>query len=341
MHDGKDPSRPPTIEDVARRANVSRQTISRVINGKSEISPATRERVEAVIKELGYRPSAVARSLALRRSLDIGLIVPDITQPFYPEIARGVEDGAEQSGYNVFLSNAANDPTRELRALERLRVQRIAGAIVCSTNLDEAQLRGAVEGSFPIVLVHHTFPGISGTVIWPGYDTGGFLATEHLIATGRRRIAYLGLTDENPADRAKLRGYHQALERAGLPFDPTLVFRASRDFHSGFRTMAEIVARRPDIDALFACNDIMALGALRYAATHQIAVPDDLAVIGFGGSVIAEFVTPSLSTIVVPLHTIGLTAMQELLALINGQGQAQRHVHTQPELVVRESSRRA
>jgi len=330
--------RPPTLDDVAQHANVSRQTISRVINNKGEIRESTRQRVLVAIQELGYQPNTLARALASNKSADIGIVVPDIAQPFYPEIARGVEDGAYQAGYSVFLCHTARDPAREKQALERLRGHRVAGAIICNSRLDDETLECALVGGFPVVLVNRELPNSHATVIWPGYDTGGAMATEHLIALGRRQIAYLGFDIDMKADNDRRQGYRAAHERAGIPGDPTRMRRAPNTFRGGYDAMESLVHQRIAVDGLFASTDVMAIGAMRYAATHSISIPEDIAVIGFGGSDIAAMITPALSTIVVPLYTIGVTAVQELLALINGKGEEKRQVYSEPTVLVRESS---
>jgi LacI family transcriptional regulator len=330
--------RSPTIEDVAQHANVSRQTISRVINGKGEIRESTRQHVLAVIRELGYQPNSLARSLVTSRSTDIGIIVPDIKQPFYPDIARGVEDEAYKMGYCVFLCHTARDPQREQQALERLRGRRVAGAIICNSQLGDAELERVLEEWEPIVLVNRELPSGHATVIWPGYDTGGAMATEHLIELGRRKIAFLGIEADNLANRERLSGYLLALDRNRIPFDPSRVTRTPQTYQGGYEAMASLIRGRVEMDGLFASTDFMAIGAMRYAATHGIRIPEDVAVIGFGGADIAGMVTPGLSTIAVPLYALGVTAVQELLELINGREEEQRHVHIEPTLLVRGSS---
>lgn len=329
--------RPPTLEDVARRAGVSRQTISRVINGKGDVAEDTRRRVRSAIRELGYQPNSLARSLATRRSAVLGLVVPDITQPFYPQIARGVEDGAFAAGYSVFLCHTAGSPDRERRALERLGGQRVGGVIDCNSRLDDETLAAAVR-AFPVVLVNREVPDLEGTVIWTGYEPGGRLATEHLLALGRRRIAYLGLNYANHIDEAKGAGYRVALEDAGMPAPSELRRRVANTFQGGYEAMALMAAEGVVVDAIFAFNDLMAIGAMRWALSHGRRVPEDLAVVGFGGSDVAVMVTPALSTIAVPLYWIGLTAVQEILNLIEGKGRARQRVDVQPELIVRGSS---
>lgn len=330
--------RPPTLRDVAALANVSVQTISRVINNKGEVRASTRQRVLEAIQQLGYQPNTLARSLVTSQSSVIGLIVPDISMSFYPEIARGVDDGAQEAGYSVVLCNAAGNADRELQALERLRGQRIAGLIVCNSRLSDDVLERAVTGLMPVVLVNRHLPNVSGTVIWTGYVDGSIQATNHLLDLGRRRIGYLGAADRNLFDVDKLLGYGTVLEQAGVSFDPDLIARSTLDFKGGFAAMTDLMSQSRSIDAVFAFNDHMAIGALRYAATHGIAVPGDIAVMGFGGSAISAMTTPSLSTIAVPLYDIGSTAIRELLKLIDSGGQEQEAVHAEPELVARAST---
>jgi LacI family transcriptional regulator len=309
-----------------------------VINGKGEVAEPTRQRILQVIQELDYQPNSLARSLVTSRSSVIGLVVPDISLPFYPEIARGVEDRANEAGFSIFLCNSAGDPRREQQALERLRGHRVAGTIICNSRLDDTSLAHLVARGDPVVLINRELGDRGGTVIWTGYDTGGALATEHLIAIGRRKIAYVGIDRDSAIVRDRLRGYRTALEGAGIPYDPRRVLSAPPTFQGGYSAMASILAQRLAVDGLFAFNDLMAIGAMRYAATHGIAVPHDVAIVGFGGSDVAEMVTPALSTVVVPLYAIGATAFDELLDRIRGTLHDRRHVHIEPRLLVRGSS---
>lgn len=327
-----------TLNDVARLANVSRQTVSRVINNKAAVSPDTEQRVRAAIAELDYRPNSHARSLVTNRSLVLGLVVPSISQPYYPEIARGVEDGADEADYSVFLSHTGGDPARELRTLERLRDQRVDGVIICNSRLDDDELMHATSALSPVVLVNRRVPHASGTVIWMGYESGTVLAIAHLNALGRRRIAYLGYNYANRVDAARFRGYQTALQQVGIRFDASLVFRGGNSFQGGYDAMGLFHASGNEIDGLFASNDMMAIGAMRYALTHGIDVPGELAIVGFGGSDITSMVTPDLTTVSMPLYSIGITAVQELLQLLNGTSEQHRQLNIEPEILVRGSS---
>jgi LacI family transcriptional regulator len=339
MNERTEQRKPATLRDVARRANVSIQTISRVINNKSEVSPATRQRVLEAIGELGYQPNTLARSLVTSTSQVIGLVLPDISLGFYPVIARGVEDGAHALGYSVFLSNADGNPEREIEALDRLRGHRVAGVILCNSKLDERTLARMARGPAPVVLINRQIPDVSSTVIWTGYYPGGVLACEHLVASGRTKIAYLGIDAESFFNVEKFNAFRDVLTAAGLPIDERRIVECEgATFRHGVSGLAELIARGVEFDALFAFNDNLAIGAMHEAKKHGLRVPDDVAIIGFGGSDIAAMVTPALSTISVPLYDIGLSAVQELLRLISGGNQEHREVHNEPRLVVRDST---
>lgn len=341
-----EPVKLPTLNDVAARAQVSKQTISRVINNKDDVAPATRQRVQDAIRELGYQPNALARSLVTSKTLVIGLSVPNIDQPFFPQIVRGLEDAANEHGYSVFLCNAGGDPERERRALARLRGHRVAGVVSFNSRISDDAIEEVTGGHFPMLLINREVPGERGAIIWPGYEPGGYLATRHLLELGRRSIVFLGLERASNVDTDKLAGYQRALAEAGIPFDPELVVRPavrrSRSFHdltqSGYAAMAGIVERGLSFDGVFASNDLPAIGALRYAASHRIRIPGDVAVVGFGGAEVAGIVTPSLSTVSMPLYDMGATAFCALLDQINGLDHVPRQVEAQPALIVRESS---
>ena len=344
--------KPPTLHDVAVCAKVSKQTISRVINNKGEVSAETRQRVLAAIHELGYQPNTLARSLVTRTSHVIGLAVPNIDQPYYPEIARGVEDAAREHGYSVFLCNAAGSPERELQVIERLRGHRVAGIISFNSRLSDAQIEQAGGGLFPVVLVNREISGAASTIIWPGYETGARLASEHLLSIGRRYLIFLALSRESTVDKVKLRGFQSALDQARVPFaEDRICFAAhssGRGFHDlvtgGDQAMDSILRSGLAVNGVFATNDLPAIGALRLAQRRGVRVPHDIAFVGFGSSNVSPFTSPSLSTISMPLYEMGITAFRSLLDRISAGAAGDRRspeprlVKAPPELIVRGSS---
>ncbi|HEX5165410.1 MAG TPA: LacI family DNA-binding transcriptional regulator, partial [Thermomicrobiales bacterium] len=338
--------RQPTLNDVARRANVSKQTISRVVNNKGEVSDATRQRVLEAIREIGYHPNALARSLVTSRTHVIGLALPNIDQPFFPQIARGVEDAAAEAGYSVFLCNASGDQERELNAIERLRGHRVAGVISFSSRLSDEAVERAIGGLFPAVMVNRELQGGRDSVIWPGYETGSRLAVEHLLGLGRRRIVFLGLEQDSHVDSIKQAGYESALADAGVSLAPELIVRTSGKLGRSFNELAQggqaaiaaLLEQGVAFDAVFASNDLPAIGAMHHLAASGVRIPDDIAVVGFGGANVAGLVTPTLSTVRIPLYEMGATAFHALLDRINHEHHGERLVNVLPELIVRQSS---
>jgi LacI family transcriptional regulator len=331
--------KPSTLSDVAELAGVSAQTVSRVINGKGGVADETKTRVIDAIAALGYRPNALARGLATRQSKTIGLIVTDFAQGFFPDTTRGIEHEAALNGYAVYIASISDDGQRIRTALDRLRDDRFAGVIVnTSTHTHESDIQQAVAEGFPVVLIHEEVPGVSSIVHWPGYRLGGEMATDHLISIGRRRIAFLGVLSDSLNNRDKFEGYRSSLERAGIPFDPDLVIRCTRDFQGGYSAVGQLMQDHPDVDGIFATSDVRAVGGLRYLNSHGISVPGAVAMVAFGASTMASMVTPSLSSIAVPRRVIGETSVRSLLDLLQGKTATPRYVHEQPMLVIGESS---
>ncbi len=338
--------RAPTINDVARLSNVSRQTVSRVINNKGEVSEATRQRVLAAITELGYHPNALARSLVTDRTQVIGLVLPNIDHPYFPLIARGVEDAASDLDYSVFLCNAAGDYDRELRVLRRLRGNRVDGVIIFNSHLTDEEIEQAVGNGCPVVLVNREVPDQRGTVVWPGYEQGGYLAAKHLIDIGRQRIAYFGPADESNVDTDKLAGFRRALAEVQLEVKPNYIIRAASTQKLGFmdriQNGTEVISRALNdgitFDGICASNDLLAIGAIRALAAQGIRVPQDVAVIGFGASNVSSIVVPQLSTISMPLHEMGVAAFQALLGRLVNQQSDPHTVQIKPTLIIRASS---
>lgn len=338
MYKSDGSTRPPTVREVAKHANVSRQTVSRVINNSTSVSPQTRNRVLTSIRLLGYEPNTLAQSLATRKSQVIGLVLPDITQPFYPRIALGVEDMARKSGYSVFLCHTSGNTALETESLERLRRHRVAGVVNCNSRLDNAALKKATGNLAPMVLVNSEATDSFGSVIWSEYDHGAWLAVQHLLSIGRKQIAYIGVSPENHIDQTRIRGYRKALNDAGVQVSPDLMTHGPNTLRGGYEAVATLRSQRTDIDAAFVFNDLMALGVMRYALTHDIDVPQQLAIVGFGGMEISAVTTPGLTTIAVPLYALGVTAVLELIKLMEGHEGHHIQIDTEPKLIVRGST---
>lgn len=330
-----------TIADVARLAGVSTMTVSRVINAKSDVGPATRARVEEAIASLEYRPSAMARGLSTRRSKTIGLLVPDITNPFFPAIVRGAEDVAWSEGHAVSLSNAVEDVERERAALRHFEGHRVDGLVVCSARLPDDDLTALLRRHPASVLINRAVPDVDGLGIVASSievddERGAQLAVQHLVAGGRRRIGLLAGPARSASSHKRRAGYRAALSSAGLASGADWIVDGEPTEAAGRDACLALLDRHPDLDAVVCYNDLMAVGTLQAAAALGRRVPADLAVVGCDDIRLASLVTPALTTLRTDTYALGRRAAELLFALMRGE--PTRAIVIPPELVIRESA---
>jgi LacI family transcriptional regulator len=331
----------PTISDIARAADVSMMTVSRAMNNKPGVSDAVRQRIQALADEMGYRPSMIARGLATRQTATIGLVVPDIANPFFAHIARGAEDAGYQRGYNLVLMNTAEDLDREVAALDSLWQNEVDGVILCSSRLPVDELETYVERMPAAVLVNRVLssalPGVA--TINVNDALGAQQAVAHLASRQRTRIAILAGPVYSISGQRRLDGYRAGLAAASLGFDPVMLEHCTPDFQGGHTGMNALLGRRPRINAVFAFNDLVAAGAIEACQEQGKRVPDDIAVIGVDDTPLATMIRPRLTTVRADLAGIGQLAMATLLAIIDqGDDRPAEALQVDPELVVRESA---
>jgi LacI family transcriptional regulator len=330
-----------TIADVARLAGVSTMTVSRVINAKSDVGTATRARVEEAIAALEYRPSAMARGLSTRRSKTIGVLVPDITNPFFPAIVRGAEDVAWQEGYAVSLSNVVEDVERERAALRHFEGHRVDGLVVCSARLPDDDLAALLRHHPATVLINRGVPdlgrsGLMASSLEVDDAHGARLAVQHLVAGGRRRIGLLAGPARSASSHKRRAGYRAALAAAGLADGADRIEDGEPTEAAGRDAFMALLKRHPDLDAVVCYNDLMAVGTLQGAASLRRRVPVDLAVVGCDDIRLASLVTPALTTLRTDTYALGHRAAELLFALMRGEPSSA--VVVPPELVIRESA---
>lgn len=327
-----------TMADVASEAGVSLMTVSRVVNNKGEISESTRRRVQAVINRLGYRPSDIARSLATNRTGTIGLVVPDNSNPFFSEVARGVEQVAYEEGYNVFLCNTEEDPQREMAVLQSLEEKRVDGLILCSSRLEDSELRDVLSHYPAVVLVNRRDAEARFGAVLIDDAAGGRVVTEHLIRRGHRSIGFLSGPARSYSGQQRAIGYRVALEAAGISHRSEWEQCCLPIVESGREAAHELLARCPEITALFCYNDLSAVGAMHACADLHRRVPEDIAVAGFDDIPLAALVTPALTTCRIPMTELGGQAMRLLLDHIQGCAAHCNDIVFQPQLIVRASA---
>jgi LacI family transcriptional regulator len=327
-----------TMADVAREAGVSSMTVSRVINDKGDVSPDTRQRVLEVIERLGYRPSGIARGLATQRTGTLGLVIPDIANPFFAGVARGVEEGAYAKNYNVFLCNTEEDPQRELAVLKSLEEKRVDGLVLCSSRLDDGELRSVVARYTAVVLVNRRLAGTGVHSVLIDDETGGRLATQHLLDGGHRAVGFLAGPAVSHSGRERAVGYRAALALAGVPANPGWLRNCFPTVQGGQEATRELLAEHPELTALFCYNDLVAVGALQACAELGHLVPGSVAVVGYDDIPLAALVTPPLTTCHVSRLELGAQAVRLLLNQIEGCPDDCGEIVLRPELVVRASA---
>lgn len=303
-----------TIADVAARARVSTATVSRVLNGAGRASPATRDRVLAAARDLGYRPSGIARSLKLRQTRTLGLIVTDIENPFFPALVRAVEDAARAEGYAILLGNAADDPERESAYLDLLVERRVDGVIIAASSLGVRHGEWLAEPPLPVVLVNTTATGVPLTAVASDNRGGARQAAEHLIGLGHRRLGFLAAPPRNVDSPVRLAGVRDAMGAAGLDPASLAVATGPALVAGGEGAMAELLERQPTPTGVVAYNDLMAIGALRAVRVRGLRVPTDVSVVGFDDVEFASYVDPPLTTVAQDQATMGVEAVRALAA---------------------------
>ncbi len=326
-----------TIEDVARAAGVSAMTVSRVINDQSGVSDTTRERVREAVQRLGYRRNSLARGLKARHSHTIGLVVPDITNPYFPEIVRGAEDTALEAGYTVFLSNAIEDQQREAASLRILEERRVDGVIVVSPRLPERRLHALLRTHRAAVVVNRTAPPEVAGAVRLDHASGMRQAIDHLRSLGRSRFGVLAGPNSSFAAVERLRAIEATLRELGIPLPDGRVVRTAPYIDDGAAATQRLLRAQPEVDALLCYNDLVAAGALQACAALGRAVPEQVAVVGFDDIPFARLFTPSLTTLHVPKYDLGVNAMRILLDRIAGRN-VRAEVVLRPTLVVRGST---
>jgi LacI family transcriptional regulator len=336
-----------TIADIAREAGVSEATVSRVLNERTEgVGAATRARVKQVMARMEFEPCGVARGLATGKSSSVGLVIPDVADPFFPLLIRGIEDVLRRRGYGLFLCDSDLDIRREEEHVRMLLEKRVDGVILNSTLSDcDCQLDLLEKRSVPCVMLDRSIevrPGGAG--VYVDNRKGARMATELLVKGGARRLLFINGPEQLSVCKLRRLGMEDAWQEAGL--DPAAIRRGSGDYsvESGER-VAEAHLDAPGLpggkpfDAVFAANDRMAIGAMRALKRHGWRIPEEIEVVGFDDVEPARLVEPPLTTVAQPAFAMGRKSAELLLALIDGKKPRQRMIVMEPALVLRGTTR--
>lgn len=326
------------IKEVAALAGVSTTTVSHVINETRFVAEETRERVFAAMRELNYAPSLVARSLKVKETNSIGMLVTTSSNPFFAEVVRGVERYCFEQGYNLMLGNTEGQAETALSYLKMMLRKRVDGLLImCSEGQQEVFNQLDWLKSLPVVVMDWGLVSEDVDLIADNSFHGGYLATRHLIELGHTAIGCItGPHSRAPANQRQA-GFELALQEAGLTVNPDWIQEGDFDCASGHQAMTRLLALPECPTALFVCNDMMAMGAISAAHQAGLVIPRDLSIVGYDNVALAEFMSPPLTTVNQPKEELGRLAVTRLLARINGEAVADHLITVDPDLVIRQS----
>ncbi len=326
------------MREVAERAGVSVTTVSHVINGTRPVSAHLSQRVKAAMEELGYQPNQLARSLRVGTTHTIGLILPDSANPFFAEIARGIEDAGFARGYSVIIGNTDNNPAKERLYVNVLLEKQVDGFIFVSAGESTHAISALLARQKPFVIVDRMIPQVEVDSVVTDNTRGGELATAHLLDLGHRRIGCITGPSGLSSSVDRLNGYRRALEVYDLPVDESIIVRGDFHYRGGYTAARRLLENADPPTAIFALNDLMAIGAL--AAAHQLGlrVPEDLSVVGFDDIELASYMAPPLTTVAQSKHQMGKLATQLLLERLQDRSLPPRARILDVSLVVRRST---
>ncbi|MGP7733158.1 substrate-binding domain-containing protein [Oceanimonas smirnovii] len=329
-----------TIKDVAKRAQVSTSTVSHVLNKTRFVSTEITQRVQQAIHELHYTPSALARSLKVNHTRTLGMLVTSSTNPFFAEVVQGVEQRCYELGYSLVLCNTGGDVSRLQAGLDMLQQKRVDGIIVMCTQASPDESAFEHRAGMPMVMADWGPAQLNADLIKDSGHEGGRLATEHLLALGHRHIGCITGPSGQRASDERLAGFYAAMAAAGLAVNPDWVQQGGFELEGGEQAMGRILQQANRPSAIFACNDMMAAGALRALADAGIRVPEHMSVIGYDNIELAGFLVPRLSSIEQPKAALGALAVDTLLERIHHPEVPRRVLPLAPALVARESTAR-
>lgn len=335
-----------TIRDVAKAAGVSIGTVSAALNNSAPVSQRLSRRVLRAVEQVGYAPDGVARSLRLGRTRTLALVISDISNPFFASLAKAVERAADAAGYSLVLCNTDEDPEKELRMLQLLRVQRVDGALVAPAGYtaDYAARLGRIV-SMPVVLVDRTVEGLGFDDVVVDNVAAARIVTEYLIRLGHRRIAIVGGRPHVSTAEERLRGFREAMAAHGIAVEPGFELQADFQTERAFDAVQTLLGRPNPPTAIFAANNLMAIGTVQAAISMGFRCPEDISIAGIDDFVWSSTMQPRLTTVVQPIEAMGESAVRCLIERLDspaapGTPSTARHVVLPPRLLIRESCRR-
>lgn len=329
-----------TVKEVAKRAGVAPCTVSNTLNGTGYVSKATRERVMAAVRELGYQPSAIARGLKLGRTNTIALIIPTISTPMFSEMIEGIEEVTAAAGYNLILCRSGRDPKRELTYLNLFRDGRVDGIILAAPKVEDPCFAEIANSTLPVVLVGGRSPNEDVPSVVVDNRKGARDAISHLLTLGHKRIGFINGPLTVFDSRERFEAVREALTEAGMAFEERFYREGDFTRASGYAATKDIMSQDARPTALFVGSDAMAIGAMQALKDMKLRIPDDVALVGFDDIKYAQYLEPPLTTVRQPAYQVGSRATRLLLNLIGKKRLRCKHLVLDVNLIVRGSSNR-
>lgn len=327
-----------TIYDVAKKANVSMATVSRVINGNTNVKPTTRKKVLAAIDELGFRPNAVARGLASRKTTSVGVIIPDISNMFFAELARGIEDIATMYKYHIILSSSDQNLNRELDLFDNMLEKQVDGVIFMGGSVSEDHVKAFRNSNIPVVLAATVDESNEIPSVNIDYYSAIQDAVHHLVEEGNHKsIGYVSNNTGSSIERSKIQGFKDKLEDHKIQVPSHLIYEGDDTYQAGLKAAEYFLGLDESPSAIMTSSDEMALGVVHGAQDRGVKIPEDLSVVGFDNTRLSVMVRPELTTVVQPMYDIGAVSMRLLTKLLKNEEVSEDQV-VLPHRIIKRSS---
>lgn len=326
-----------TIYDIAKKADVSISTVSRVFNNSPSVSKKTRKKVQKIIDEMNYVPNAIARSLVSQSSKTVGLIVSDVTNPFFTDTIDGIENVLSKEGFTVFLCDTRYSPHRESNYISQMIEKRVDGIIIFSAYASDIDLITKTRNELPLVSVQSTFKEVD--CVNTTDEEGSFEAVDYLIKLGHKNIAFLVYEYDNSTIANRMKGYLRAHKKNDIPINKDYIIRSKFGQNAGYYMAEELLNKFPEVTAIFAYNDTIAIGAYMAINQRGIKIPDEISIIGYDDIEMASIISPKLTTVSQPFYEMGKNAAELLLKRIKEDTKAVPQTILLPtRLIIRESA---
>lgn len=328
-----------TIYDVAKKAGVSIATVSKVINNTGNMRETTRQRVKKVMEELNYQPNVHASALMGKGTKTLGFLLQDISNPFFSELAKVIEDHVHEKGYNVFISSTADDETKEKKYIELMEQKQVDGFIVSSTYKNKGILQSLIKRNVPLIMLTQDDPELDVSKISIDDFKGGYEATSHLLQYGHRKIAIIAEKRSFSSDK-RLEGYLSALKTYNIDQNEQLIVRINPSIENGMKAFEQLLTqdKTNQPTAIFACNEQLAIGVMLAAREKDIKIPLDLSLVGFDDTILATTTVPRLTTIKQPISEMGKRTVDMLIEEIESGIRKKERILFNPEIIIRETS---